>query len=111
MTRKQITQLGGRGLFEHYSSLAQILRKVFPNHPWQPLEFNRAKAESWKDVANQRLLLEQIGDQLGVKEVRPTSLFYNLISKMFSYPIGIQFRQLNSPAEEVDDCCGTIGCH
>lgn len=82
MTRKQITQLGGRGLFEHYSSLAQILRKVFPNHPWQPLEFNRAKAESWKDLTNQRLLLEQIGDQLGVKEVRLTSCNCNLISNI-----------------------------
>ena len=62
---------GGEGLFEHYSSLTDALRTVYPNHPWPD-----ARHPGYpKLYGKQRELLDKIGKALGVNEVH-----YNVLS-------------------------------
>jgi len=70
ITRKEITQRGGSALFNHYPSLEQALRTVYPDFPWQSMRFSDKQPKGhWADMKNQRELVEKIGVELGVKEV------------------------------------------
>ena len=80
---------GGEGLFEHYSSLADALRTVYPNHPWPD-----ARHPGYpKLYGKQRELLDNIGKALGVNEVRYPPPPHNTLSTshLGSYQIGTQY--------------------
>jgi len=71
---------GGKGALRwHHSSLAEMLREVYPDYPWRPSRFasiseqtraRRRKIGSMRGIENQRLVLSHIGRQLAVNEVR-----------------------------------------
>ena len=80
MAKSDVVVQGGKGALRwHHSSLAEMLREVYPDYPWRPSKFatiseqtraRRRKIGSMRDVENQRLVLSHIGRQLAVNEVR-----------------------------------------
>src|SRR5690606_12641352 len=55
------------GSIKKYGSLYDALKKLYPNHNWDPIRFSRVPQGYWTDVNTQRLALEKLGKQLGVK--------------------------------------------
>jgi len=71
-----IVQLGGAGLLNHYASLADVLRVIYPDYPWEPERFRRVQGKTplgfWKDKSNLIKALDTAEEKIGIKKV-PTS--------------------------------------
>jgi len=70
--RGDIERRGGRGLFQGRSTLAEVLREVYPSEDWQEDKFVRYKSffpGYWKSLDSQRAFLEELRDKLDIKEV------------------------------------------
>jgi len=73
VTRKDILDRNGGRLFNHYETLFDALKHVYPNYSWEyrkdtPL-LRQVKDGYWDNVNHQRILLQRIGQELGIKEV------------------------------------------
>jgi len=75
VSKYDVSQRGGQGLWYYYASLAELLRAVYPEHEW---DMQRFPAESplprrsrgyWQQPSNVREFLESVSEPLGVKEV------------------------------------------
>src|SRR4051812_23423847 len=73
VTQKDFHRAGGRALFNHHASLESALKVAYPEYPWDPQRFPTPHGY-WRDINNQRMELERIGRQLGVKEVQSPPL-------------------------------------
>ena len=65
---------GGMNLFTYYSSLEEVLRAVYPSHPWESSKFlagNRKKKGI--ELTKSQLLetLDKAEKAIGIKQVRP----------------------------------------
>lgn len=76
MSRQEIDQRGGQYFLRFYSSVDEMLRAVYPEVPWESLSSRRKRTNNnrtavgyWADHVRQRQLLDQIGSELGIKEV------------------------------------------
>jgi hypothetical protein len=57
----------------HKGSLYGALKKLYPQHEWNPIRFNRAPQHYYQDVSAQREALERFGrERLGIKELLQT---------------------------------------
>ena len=72
MSRKELVKRGGRGLLVKYGSIPEVIKAVYPDQTWDTERFEDSKSVggSYKDVKNQRKLLDRIGDSLSIKQVR-----------------------------------------
>lgn len=73
VSRQELMRLGGRGLFQYFPSLAEALKAVYPDVPWQPSKFvinGKTPHGFWSNVANQRGFFEEIAQDLGLEEVK-----------------------------------------
>jgi len=77
-----VSQLGGWGLLQYYSTLASALKAVYPDFNWaEPTAFAKQKALGptyWRDLSHQREFFDKVALELGVKDVHhphPSSLF------------------------------------
>lgn len=65
----------GWKLFRDRSSLEQLLRALYPDHPWVSSQFLRPalKVPSgyWNERENRRAFLDRIGKELGITQVMP----------------------------------------
>ena len=79
MTRREVEQAGGRSIFNHYHSLYEALKAVYPDYPWQAPRFNarehRAPAGFWNEKQNLLHALDMVAEKLGIKEVSTCVLF------------------------------------
>jgi len=58
---------GGRGLLSRYKgSLPALLLAVFPDYPWSPLRFAKKPTNFWSDLSNQRHLLMEVAQKIGI---------------------------------------------
>jgi len=58
---------GGSGLLSHYdNSVYNLLLAVFPDFVWDPLKFTKAPQKFWKEVANQKVYMDEVGRDLGI---------------------------------------------
>lgn len=105
VSRKDIYELGGRGLFEQYQSLEEALRTVYPTYPWDSGEFlrwRRLHKSHWSDPAEQRTFLEDVASKLGVTQVvifrLPASFFCSFpLPIFFSFPLSPLLPSLSLP--------------
>src|SRR5690606_10752133 len=51
------------------NSVYEMLKKVYPEHEWDPLRFGKVPQGYWHNLDNQRKFLDRIGEELGVKEL------------------------------------------
>jgi len=75
VSRKQVIQRGGQGLFRYHSSLAEALQNCFPEFKWDPSKFNRTSPSRtifsyYNSEAKQRQLLATLNHKFNIKEVR-----------------------------------------
>ena len=71
--RVDVQKHQGASVLSYYSSLREALQRLYPEYPWEPSRFFRASRASrnhWRDVNNQKEMLERVGKQLGVQQVR-----------------------------------------
>lgn len=72
--RSAVLVEGGGKLFKYHSSLEAMLRAVYPDFNWQSHKFDEAGRRPppgyYAKIIHQRELLERIGEELGVKQVR-----------------------------------------
>eukprot|EP01114_Cavostelium_apophysatum_P023739 TRINITY_DN9046_c0_g1_i1.p1 TRINITY_DN9046_c0_g1~~TRINITY_DN9046_c0_g1_i1.p1 ORF type:complete len:1029 (-),score=223.52 TRINITY_DN9046_c0_g1_i1:186-3272(-) len=64
-----IIERGGRGLLRECGSLLEILQTVYPDEQWKPELLAQIASRGKFDEGRQKLLLESIGKQLGVKKL------------------------------------------
>jgi hypothetical protein len=62
-------QRGLKGFVSQYGSLFEALKKLYPEHNWDPLRFSVVPRGYWRDLNAQRDALERIGKKYGVKEL------------------------------------------
>ena len=60
---------GGTCLFDHYSSLLELLQSVYPEYPWVPTKSARMPIGYWEDPANLQKALDKAGEELGIQKV------------------------------------------
>jgi len=73
VSRKEVIQRGGKGLFRFHSSLAEALQSNFPEYNWDPSKFRASPTRtisSFFDANKQHLLLATLNDKFNIKEVR-----------------------------------------
>ena len=67
VTRRQVIDLGGMGLFYHYSTMRELLPAVYPDYAWQHERFTEKKKRApegyWRSARN---LLAELGDRKSV---------------------------------------------
>ena len=66
----KLNALGGGGIVDLYGkSLSKLLATVFPEHPWDPSKFSSKPRNYWKSLENQKKLVDDLGERLGVTEL------------------------------------------
>ena len=72
ISRREISDYGGRHLWGYYKGPEDLLPAVFPEHPWDTSRFrkpSRAARGHWNDLTRQRQLVDYVGRALGIKHV------------------------------------------
>jgi len=65
VSNRTVKERGGSRILSVYrNSLYDLLRAVFPDHPWDPMKFNRAPRKHWASVSNQRDQIISVGEKL-----------------------------------------------
>lgn len=67
VTAKDVVRIGGRSLLEEHHSLIGMLSYHYPDHSWELWKFKIVKNAAWKDIDTQRLVMDEIGRNLGVQ--------------------------------------------
>lgn len=73
----QLRSSGGGGLYEHYGSMINLLKAIYPEHKWESNRFKKIPFSSrvvkgyWKDITVQGKLMEEIAKKLSIKENPP----------------------------------------
>jgi len=81
---------GGSKILARYTSLELALKASYPDFAWaNKFTQTRSARYFFDDVDKQRELLEQIGQELGVKEVRASLISQLLIFESTSLRIGM----------------------
>ena len=100
VTRRQVIERGGMGLFNHHSSLEEALRAAYPEVEWETsrfsLEGDRIQPGYLKDAGNVRRFMESLGKSLGVTKVRNCLmllLITDTYSRSTSHRIGMELRR------------------
>ena len=63
---------GGRGLIKMYSSIEDMLRRVYPEHEWLPSRFikeGRSPPGYWLDKESVKKALDFAEQQIGIQKV------------------------------------------
>jgi len=66
------TSIKSKKLWRYYSSLEEALRDIYPEYPWDPLQFARKRFRHTKDSLLQ--LITKAEQQLEIKQVKQTTL-------------------------------------
>ena len=71
VSRQDIVQHGGAGLFRYYPSLGYILKAVYPLHPWQLSLFSSKKALQYRERSEDSVIkqLDSLEEKLGIQQV------------------------------------------
>lgn len=59
-------------MLKYYPSLGKALRAAYPEYNWDVSRFSeldRLPRRYWRNTATQRAFLEQLGNELGIREV------------------------------------------
>ena len=68
ITKKQIQDSGGRGLFDVFPSLSDALRALRPGHEWDSFQLrSRMTKKYWNDPINHRKFFDRLGVALGLQ--------------------------------------------
>jgi len=75
VSRKQLEDIGGRGLLKRYLSLGGLLRTIYPDFNWDDTRFVHAKILQWKRLENQRAFLDNVAKDFGIHQVEEPNPF------------------------------------
>ena len=70
--RQDVLTRGGGRLFRKYHSLEEVLRAVYPEHPWHSTKFiepARTHQGFWNNVLNRRNFLVGLANELNIQQV------------------------------------------
>ena len=72
LTRQAVEKNGGSYLFKDLgcSNILELLRTVYPDKTWNIFQFKRLPKSFWVEKENRQLYLEQLGKELGIKEMK-----------------------------------------
>ena len=86
MQKKSISTVSKRAkeLWTYYSSLEEVLRDLYPEYPWDPLQFERKRF--WREKDSLLQLLKETEQQLGINQVKFT-LHPNRFSSHTLHPL------------------------
>lgn len=71
--RQEVLKRGGQGLFLYYSSLAELLPKLYPAHPWDATKFVQSTIKPpghWTKRENLFKLIDEAEVKLGITKVQ-----------------------------------------
>jgi hypothetical protein len=78
ITSKQVKKTKAAFIVKYYNgSLIEALKKIYPEHNWDPLQFAKLPQSYWDDELNQKKALDRIGEELGVQKMED---WYNISS-------------------------------
>ena len=76
ITVSKVESKGGRLLLEYYGqSLVNLLKFVYPEHPWQIWRFHQVSAGFWDDISNQKMYFDWLAEQLNINDLQD---WYNI---------------------------------
>ena len=115
ISQQEFTKTGGQALLKYHGSLASTLKALHPDIVWAESQFHsKADEKFWNSRVNRRALLDTIGKELGIRQVRLKYRYLNryLLYFLFCYfvkshRIGIQLRRTQS-LQKTRGGCGTI---
>ena len=64
-----IKELGGSRLLHIYPSIEDLFTTIFPNYEWDFTKFVKVPSFFWKNVNNQKIWLQNLGEKLNIKEL------------------------------------------
>jgi len=85
-SRKDVTQQGGNIFWKKYSSLEEMLRKLYPEHTWQSYRFaayHRVPPGHWNNKENLLAAISQVATKLGIEKVFPLFLLCCVLCEFF----------------------------
>ena len=89
MRRGEVEGAGGLRLFTRYSSLANALRAIYPDHPWDSSKFasDRVPVGYWEDRDHVFQALTRAEEKIGMTKVciYPLCVYYK--NNLFFYVI------------------------
>ena len=69
MSRGEILLNGGKRILKKGESVEELMRRVYPNHPWDQLQF-RPPPMFWRNQVNLAKALTAASQKLGIEQVR-----------------------------------------
>lgn len=73
ITKKEVKQKGGEGLFYHFPSLEEALRVLYSDYPWESTRFVERKSSGplkyWHNQSNLLKALERAEKRMGIQQV------------------------------------------
>jgi hypothetical protein len=92
VTRQQLIQMGGAGLFAHFPSVKAIVMEAFPNFEWEPHKFGEKTIKSrrhqlGKDEEDVLEDLKAVEQQLGIKHVDVFPFLFSFFLKKVSVSV------------------------
>ena len=76
VSRRDVLERGGRGLFRYYGTLEKALRVAYPGYTWDSSEFknaNKTPSGFWNNKHNLLRALKDAEEKMHLKEVRSLS--------------------------------------
>ena len=70
ISRVQVEEKGGKTVTHHYRSLAQALKTVYPEYPWDSSKFKSSNKTFWRDLKEDlNGALDRVEKQMGILKV------------------------------------------
>lgn len=71
ISHQEFAKTGGQALLKYHGSLASTLKALYPDIVWAESQFySKADEEFWNSRDNRRALIDTIGKELGIRQVR-----------------------------------------